>query len=108
MVSFSTLTTAATALSSFVSSAFGQKSLETDAALNAADNVQFVMRGGQSVTSPSLQSGKSSFRMSEGDKTTVQFSIPDPAGSDGVKVINVSIDLLDHLEELHSLIPRLC
>jgi hypothetical protein len=49
------------------------------------------MRGGQSVTSPSLPPGMSSFRMSEGDKTTVQFSIPDPAGSDGVKVIDVSI-----------------
>lgn len=107
MVSFSTLTTAATALSSFVSSAFGQKSLNADASLNAADNVQFVMRGGQSVTSPSLQSGKSSFRMSKGDKATVQFSIPDSASPNGVTVINVSIDLSDHLEELPSLIPRL-
>lgn len=90
MVSLGILTTAITALSSFVSSAFGQKSLETDASINAADNVQFVMRDGQSVTSPSLQFGKSSFRMFEGDKTTVQFSIPDAAGSDGVKVIKVS------------------
>jgi hypothetical protein len=99
MVSFSTLTTAATALSSFVSSALGQKSLNTDVSLNAADNVQVVMRNGQSMTSPSLTSGKSSFRMSEGDETPVKFSIPDSASPDGVKVINVSIGSMAQREE---------